>query len=531
MRKRNINYTFTRLISISILLLSCSLFQVQAQQVSLYDQYYINPSIYNPAAVGHNDLFDAYLIRNEKFRDFDSGQVLHAFTLSAGLNDGKYGLGLNLSNNSVGIFNTTQADLAYAFRIKISDRQAIRLGLSAGISDFRLKLNKANADMNDDLLQANQFNNTVFAANIGAYYTNGNLTLGISVPQIINKSNLTQYDQNDLYRQSRHFLFSGSYEIPIISIKNLSFVPNFMLRYIKNTPMQYDANAMLKLKDKGWFSVNYRNKYAIGLNIGVHALNNFKVGYSYNVNTQNSAQISATNHEFLIGYSFQKSSSNMRKEDLNEYNDLKELLEEKYSKIKQLEKELELYATNSQANDQDRDGVLDEDDLCPNTPPFFKVDDTGCSLDTDNDGIFDSEDMCPEKPGSFTNNGCPDLNQKRIPLDKSLENFFFEFGKANLTETSIKKAKRIVVMMTENSTYVLKLHGHTDDIGSPKHNRILSFKRLVTLNEYLIQNGIKERRIIILPFGESAPLMKNTNEKSRAFNRRVYLEMYSYEEE
>jgi len=510
------------------MLLFCFIFKAEAQQVSLVDQYYINPGIYNPAAVGYNNLFQAYLIRNEKFKDFDGGQTFHAFTLDAGLKEGKYGVGINLSNNNVGIFNTTQADFAYAYRIKIDENQYLRLGLSAGISDFRLNLSDANADMNDDLIQGNHYNNTEFIANFGAYYTNKRLTIGLAIPQLINQSNLSKYDDQDLYKQSRHVLLSGSYEIPIRSIKDLSFVPNFMMRYINNTPLQYDINALLKLKNKGWFAINYKNKYAIGLNIGVNALKNFKVGYSYNVNTQNSAHISGSNHEFLIGYTFNKPRQSSKEKHSTELMHLKDILEDKYQRINKLEKELEMYATDSRLNDQDRDGVKDKDDDCPNTPPFYRVDERGCSLDSDNDGIVDSEDMCPDKAGSFTNNGCPEQNEKRIPLDKKLQNLFFEFGKASLTELSKEKADVIISIMQKNTDYILKMHGHTDDIGSDKLNRELAYKRLVTIHNYLIRNVIPESRIIILPHGEDSPLLQNTNAKSRAFNRRVYLEMYTY---
>ncbi|MFT5750380.1 MAG: type IX secretion system PorP/SprF family membrane protein [Ancylomarina sp.] len=530
MRKYYISTILFQFITISFVMLSCFIFKAQAQQVSLTDQYYINPSLHNPAAVGYNNLLEAYLIRNEKFRDFDGGNIFHAFTLGAGLKDGKYGIGINLTNNNIDIFNRTEADFAYSYRIKINDQQLLRLGLSAGISDFRLNLNKTNADMNDELLQASHYNNTEFSASIGAFYTNKKLTLGFAIPQIISRSKLTKYDGDDLYRQSRHFLLSGSYEIPILSIKDLSFVPNFMMRYVKNTPLQYDVNALLKLKNKGWFSVNYKNKYAIGLNIGVHALKNFKVGYSYNVNTQNTAHISSNNQEFLIGYSFRKKTNRDKNVQSDELKYLKDILEDKYNKINQLEKELETYAEESRIDDRDRDGILDEYDICPNTPPFYKVDERGCSLDTDGDGIVDSEDMCPEKAGTINNNGCPDFIEKQIVLDEKLQNLFFEFGQASLTDLSKEKVDKVIVILRENEDYVLKLHGHTDDIGSAKLNRELAYKRLNTIHDYLIHNSIPESRIVILPHGENSPLVENTNAKSRAFNRRVYLEMFSYEE-
>jgi len=48
--------------------------------------------------------------------------------------------------------------------------------------------------------------------------------------------------------------------------------------------------------------------------------------------------------------------------------------------------------------DADRDGVYDDDDMCPGTPKGVKVDRDGCPLDSDNDTIPDYEDRCPNTP-------------------------------------------------------------------------------------------------------------------------------------
>ncbi|SFV51549.1 Outer membrane protein A precursor [hydrothermal vent metagenome] len=45
--------------------------------------------------------------------------------------------------------------------------------------------------------------------------------------------------------------------------------------------------------------------------------------------------------------------------------------------------------------DDDKDGVVNKNDQCPNTPAGVKVDVKGCELDSDNDGVVDSKDACP----------------------------------------------------------------------------------------------------------------------------------------
>ena len=61
--------------------------------------------------------------------------------------------------------------------------------------------------------------------------------------------------------------------------------------------------------------------------------------------------------------------------------------------------------------DDDNDGVMNSDDLCPNTDPGAAVDPDGCAqnqLDDDNDGVMNSDDLCPNTdPGAAVDpDGC-----------------------------------------------------------------------------------------------------------------------------
>jgi OOP family OmpA-OmpF porin len=69
-------------------------------------------------------------------------------------------------------------------------------------------------------------------------------------------------------------------------------------------------------------------------------------------------------------------------------------------------------------SDADNDGVKDEDDLCPDTPPGVKVDEFGCAVDTDNDGVPDYLDKCANTPKNISVDldGCPlDVDEDGVP--------------------------------------------------------------------------------------------------------------------
>lgn len=64
--------------------------------------------------------------------------------------------------------------------------------------------------------------------------------------------------------------------------------------------------------------------------------------------------------------------------------------------------------------DEDKDGVADRNDKCPNTPPGVAVDKTGCPLDRDFDGVADYIDECPDAAGVASLKGCPDKDMDGI---------------------------------------------------------------------------------------------------------------------
>lgn len=68
----------------------------------------------------------------------------------------------------------------------------------------------------------------------------------------------------------------------------------------------------------------------------------------------------------------------------------------------------------NKAVDTDGDGVVDEKDIEPNTPPGVLVDKQGKALDSDKDGIADYLDKCKDLAGTQKTNGCPDKDNDGI---------------------------------------------------------------------------------------------------------------------
>ena len=176
--------------------------------------------------------------------------------------------------------------------------------------------------------------------------------------------------------------------------------------------------------------------------------------------------------------------------------------------------------------DSDGDGVPDNEDACPYQAG--PASNNGCPIDTDGDGVPDNEDKCPTVPGPASNHGCP-LPPPPPPPPPPLHfedvstPILFELGKANIHESSFPVLEEAVMEMGENESMFILIDGHTDNIGSPASNRILSFKRANAVKTYLMQMGADAKRMIAVGHGEDSPIDTNATPEGRAHNRRVIM--------
>jgi outer membrane protein OmpA-like peptidoglycan-associated protein len=174
--------------------------------------------------------------------------------------------------------------------------------------------------------------------------------------------------------------------------------------------------------------------------------------------------------------------------------------------------------------DTDGDGIPDYLDKCPGTPKeaIGLVDQNGCPLDTDRDGIPDYLDKCPTIAGVASNNGCPEVKKEVKTLFKrAMQGIQFESGKYIIKPISFKILNDIAMALQNNPTYLIEIQGHTDNVGKPETNRLLSENRAQAVKTYLESKGVDSKRLTTHGYGDVVPLADNKTSAGRALNRRV----------
>jgi outer membrane protein OmpA-like peptidoglycan-associated protein len=184
--------------------------------------------------------------------------------------------------------------------------------------------------------------------------------------------------------------------------------------------------------------------------------------------------------------------------------------------------------------DNDGDGVVDVEDRCPNESEVANgyQDDDGCPdsrprADQDNDRIPDDVDRCPAVAEDFNGNedgdGCPDGRvQVQGEAIKITEKIYFDTGKDSIQARSHDLLDEIAKVLVEHPELKLvRIEGHTDNVGPDANNLKLSGARAEAVRRYLVGKGVAVERLEARGFGEMYPLQSNDTEPGRAANRRV----------
>lgn len=134
--------------------------------------------------------------------------------------------------------------------------------------------------------------------------------------------------------------------------------------------------------------------------------------------------------------------------------------------------------------DKDKDGILNTNDICPNTPLNKTVDGEGCQI-----------------------------------LDSSIIHFAPHY--VRIEKSYFKTLKPYANFLREHPNYSAKIIGYSDSVGSKRSNQLLSEGRADIVVTYFMAKGVDPKQLSYEGKGEENPIGNNATKEGRAKNRRV----------
>lgn len=110
---------------------------------------------------------------------------------------------------------------------------------------------------------------------------------------------------------------------------------------------------------------------------------------------------------------------------------------------------------------------------------------------------------------------------EQISLPDQIE---FETDEARIKQTpkTLETLQKLADVMKKNPRITkLRIEGHTDDVGTKKHNEKLSKARAEAVAKWLGQHDVEEKRLVTIGHGSRKPIVANDSQDHRAQNRRT----------
>lgn len=168
------------IVSLILIVWQPAVLQAQQQIENSMSQYYRNRMLGNAAFAGAEGN-KVYVLQNNSWADFEGAP--RNLNLSGEFNFGKNSaMGIQFMSDKAGILNRSFGVLNYAYRVKFSDDDLLRLGVALSFSGDRLNSKYLEqGGVVDPAIIASVNNRLRFDGNFGMVYTRKRLTLSLAV--------------------------------------------------------------------------------------------------------------------------------------------------------------------------------------------------------------------------------------------------------------------------------------------------------------------------------------------------------------
>lgn len=443
-----------------------------AQQISLNSLYNQNQYLLNPAAVGAESCFSAFLNHRNQWAGINNSPVRNMITVDGQVGS-NHGIGGKVEVFSAGLLRTLDAKLTYAYHLKLTETSTLSAGISAGIVQQNFGFADAIAtDYSDNLLLGGNQSDLGFSTDVGLLFRSPRANIGFAVPHVYsNGLNIVGQGETREFKLVNHMILHGSYDIVQGSKWDLS--ANALYRNANLIGHQVDLGAIARWRKTLGVGAMYRTSYGVIGMIDLKIKEKFFVayGYGFGFGSRNYTALSGGSHEVMIGLTLCKD----RHKPIIEEPIVEEIVE-----IEEVEEVVE--------------EIVEIDPI----EEIEEVEEEVVDVPLDIESLNKSFELTDRRI-TYELNSSEEINSKNEE----------------------KVLNEVVEIMQEHPEVNATIYGNSCDLGTSEYNMQISKKRAEDIKAELVKRGISVDRLKVVANGESKPIVPNTSEENRQKNRRV----------
>jgi type IX secretion system PorP/SprF family membrane protein len=284
----------------------------------------MNNFLQNPAFAGKNEYSEAIIeYRNQwtglsgapktiyasvqgRFKSKNSSRGI-ADNSFDGKHKAAHAWGVALSSDKFGPTTYNSLFVTYAYHLPISKKLYASVGVSPGVVNYVLDGDKLNLPEKaiDNTVAFQRLSVIKPDINVGATLYGKNFYVGISSFQLLRNK---VYDDLLLDEHSMRIHYTITGEVRFKK-NDYSFMPSFLVKYVKGAPLTADACFRVGYKNIIWAGVSYRTEDAFAILLGYNITNAFYVGYSYDYTLSPLNKFNTGTHEIMLAYKFGRAAN------------------------------------------------------------------------------------------------------------------------------------------------------------------------------------------------------------------------------
>lgn len=271
-----------------------------AQPSPIHSQYFLNPYVYNPAFVGNQGYTELFFTHRRQWVEIEGAPLTTALSLHLPTRS-KLAFGANLYATKQGLIQTSAGLLTAGYTLPLSHNQYLRAGISAGFRSTGIDQSRVNATHPGDLAFSSDYNNHLgLDANVGLNYQLGGLTLGAALANPFKKGNpLNEGLHKAAVSALDELMLSAAYRI---ELEGAVIEPQLLYGRQGANQARMEALATVFLRELVWVGGSYRNGYGASFFAGVRLGEVARIGYAYELASQQVAGLGRGSHELLLSY-------------------------------------------------------------------------------------------------------------------------------------------------------------------------------------------------------------------------------------
>ncbi|HNX78317.1 MAG TPA: type IX secretion system membrane protein PorP/SprF [Prolixibacteraceae bacterium] len=283
------------------------------QQDPLFTQYMFNKLLVNAAFAGSREVTTIDVLNRSQWVGIDGAPNTLTFSMHTLMPNRRVGLGFYGYRDALGP-NVNQGLMAtYAYRILL-DRSSFAFGLQAGFKHFNFDWDMIRVKYPEDYyFLPQEVQRWAPDFNLGMYFQSDRFYAGLSSKQLLENEygTIKASDGHSTFsRLLRHYYAMAGYRMPLDD--RIIFRPSFLVKYVKNAPVQIDLNASVVFNDFFWIGASFRTQKAIAFMTEFSITPKIRLGYSLDIYLNELQPFNYGSHEIRVGFDLVSEKNRMK---------------------------------------------------------------------------------------------------------------------------------------------------------------------------------------------------------------------------